>query len=282
MYRLTRGRGPPLVLVHGSATDADGWTTQLATLTRDFEILVYDRRGTERSPLPPGRDSWSVEEHAQDLLDLLEPSARRTALPEGLARGERPLLGEGSEEDPPPLVVGSSFGAVCVLEAVRARPEAVRGMVLIEPPLPESDDAPSAPESFLEAFERLYIEEGGPAAAAFFLRTVLGKEAYEALPARWRERSIALHAAIRLDALALKGHRPRYRELSRLAVPTLLVGGGRSAPHFRAILRTLERTLPCARVEILPAAGHMLHAEAARRFAALLRAFDASLERPPL
>ncbi len=247
-YEVVRGSGPPLVLVHGSAADADGWTTQLATLASDFRMLAYDRRGTPRSPA--GRPSYSVEDHAADLLD----AARRLC-------------------DGPVWAVGSSFGAVCLLEAARRSPGAFFGIALIEPPLPESDAAPAVPESYLTELERLAQEESGEASAEFFLRYVLGKEALDAMPARWRARAVALHEAIRLDSAALAAYPPRYSELKSLDLPVLLLGGGRSAPHFRITLRALARALPRARLEILPSAGHMLHADASRRFAALLREF---------
>lgn len=246
---VIRGDGPDVVLVHGSATDREAWTTQLATLPQRFRVVIYDRRGSGSSPLPDGCSRWSVSEHADDLEALVKARTQR------------------------PLVVGSSFGAVCTLEMVRRSPELVAGMVLIEPPLPESDEAPPVPESFLDEFDRVLRDDGGPAAASFFLRNVLGKEAFEAMPTAWRERSLATHAAIRLDSEALMTYRPRYGELATLSVPTLLLGGGRSAPHFRATLRTLERALPNAQVEILPRAGHMLHAESARSFARLLATF---------
>ncbi|MEO1234402.1 MAG: alpha/beta fold hydrolase, partial [Myxococcota bacterium] len=208
-------------------------------------------------PLPDGVESWTVAEHAADLEAVVRRHTRA------------------------PIVVGSSFGAVCVLEMVRSTPDLVRGMVLIEPPLPESDEAPPMPESYLETFDRLRSEVDGPAAGAFFLRTVLGKEAFEAMPTRWRERSAATFASIRLDSEALMAYVPRYSELGSLEVPALLLGGGRSAPHFRATLRTLERALPRAEVEIIPSAGHMLHAESARTFARLLEAFSERLGGDP-
>lgn len=243
------------MLVHGSAADAEGWTTQLATLRDGFRILVYDRRGSPRSPLPDGVEKWSVGDHAEDLVALV-----------------RAELGAD-----PVLAVGSSFGAVCVLEAARRHPDAFRGIVLIEPPLPESDDAPTVPESFVDELERLADAHGGPASAEFFLRTVLGRDAYDRMPARWKERSLALHQAIRLDSWALGHDAPRYADLRNLSIPTLLVGGGRSAPHFTATLRALSRTLPRARLELIPSAGHMLHAEAARTFADLVRGLATEL-----
>ncbi|MEO1235137.1 MAG: alpha/beta fold hydrolase, partial [Myxococcota bacterium] len=64
---VVRGEGPDVVLVHGSATDREAWTTQLATLPRRFRVVAYDRRGSGTCPLPDGVESWTVAEHAADL-----------------------------------------------------------------------------------------------------------------------------------------------------------------------------------------------------------------------
>ena len=56
-------------------------------------------------------------------------------------------------------------------------------------------------------------------------------------------------------------------------MPTLLLGGARSAPYFRPTLEALREHLPHARLEVVANAGHMLHAEASRRFADLLTSF---------
>lgn len=140
-----------------------------------------------------------------------------------------------------------------------------------------TDDPPSDPVAFLGEFDRRVAEQGGPAAGEFFLRTVLGDAAFERMPKTFRERSAAKWAAIRADSQALIEYRPRYGELASVTTPILLLGGDRSAPYFRPTLDALARVLPRARLEIVNGAGHMLHAEAFRRFADLLIEFAAEI-----
>jgi pimeloyl-ACP methyl ester carboxylesterase len=144
---------------------------------------------------------------------------------------------------------------------------------MIEPPMAASDDTPAAPATFLPEFDRRVAEHGGPAAGEFFMRTVLGDAAFESIPRPYRERSLAKWAAIRADSAALITYRPRYAELASIATPVLLLGGDRSAPFFRPTLEALQRALGAARLAIVPGAGHMLHAEAHRRFAELVIGF---------
>jgi len=147
------------------------------------------------------------------------------------------------------------------------------GRVFIEPPMAASDELAAASTAFLAEFDRREAAEGGPAAAEFFLRFVLGDSVYERIPRSFQDRSKAKHGQIRSDSGALIAYRPRYHDLASVTTPVLLLGGDRSATYFRATLDALLASLPNARLEVVANAGHMLHAEASRRFAELLVAF---------
>src|SRR5262249_13523805 len=160
------------------------------------------------------------------------------------------------------VAIGSSFGAVVVLALARARPDLLRAMILCEPPLPASDDAPPVPAAFLERFDAIAAADGGEAAGEYFLRQVLGDLAYQRMPPVFQVRAKALWRAIRDDCAALGAYRVDYATLGRVRVPALLLGGERSSASFRPTLEALGRALPAARLEVLAGAGHMLHAEA--------------------
>ncbi|MBA3501661.1 MAG: alpha/beta hydrolase [Deltaproteobacteria bacterium] len=93
------------------------------------------------------------------------------------------------------------------------------------------------------------------------------------MPRAFQERSKSKHAEIRADSAALIAYRPRYAELASVTTPVLLLGAEKSASYFRPTLDALFASLPDARLEVIPGAGHMLHAEAHRRFADSLTAF---------
>ncbi|MGE0870831.1 MAG: alpha/beta fold hydrolase [Kofleriaceae bacterium] len=244
LHVVRTGSGTPLLLVHGSAADHTTWSIQLASrLTERFTLIAYDRRS------PSSGRELTVEDHADDAAALLAAEP---------ARG---------------LVIGSSFGAVVVLDLLRRHPGACRGAVLIEPPMGPSDVLPASSAELLPAFDREVAERGGPAAAELFLRTVLGTRGFERMPRAYQLRSVSKWREIRSDSAALIRYQPRYAELAAVTVPVLLLGGERSASYFRPTLEALARVLPAANLEILKGAGHMLHAEAHRRFAELVTAF---------
>lgn len=240
LHAVRAGVGPPALLIHGSGADHTTWSLQLATLRDHFAMIAYDRRG-----------AGSVEEHAADAAALVE----------GMAR---------------PLLIGSSFGAVIALELLRAQRGRFAGAVLIEPPLAVDDEAPAPSVAFFAEFDRRAATLGGPAAAEFFLRLVLGDATYELIPAPFQNRAKAKWAAIRADGVAAIAYRPRYAELRRLDAPVLLVGGGRST-LFLPALEALRATLPAARLAIIAGAGHLLQIEAPHQFADLVLAFAATV-----
>jgi pimeloyl-ACP methyl ester carboxylesterase len=245
LHVVRAGRGPRLLFIHGSAADHTTWSIQLASqaLREKFELIAYDRRPS----------ATSVEDHAEDAAGLL-------------ADGE------------PAILAGSSFGSVIALELMRTRPALVRGAILIEPPMAASDELAAASTVFLAEFDRRVAEQGGPAAGEFFLRFVLGDAAFDRMPRAFQERAKDKWAEIRADSGALIAYRPRYRELAHVTTPTLLLGGERSASYFRATLDALLAALPNARLEVVPAAGHMLHAEASRKYAEHLIQFAGELQ----
>ena len=240
LHAVRAGSGPRVVFVHGSATDHTSWSLQLASSLRDrFTLLSYDRR----------REAMTVEDHAADLAHLIERESGRV------------------------LVVGSSFGAVVAIELVRGWPHLCAGAILVEPPMAASDSAAAAPAEFFEEFDRRVIEQDGPSAGEYFLRSVLGEEAFDRIPHAFQERSKAKWREIRADSVALLAYRPRYAELASVKTPILLVGGDRSAAYFAVTLAALEGALGAARRETVTNAGHMLQAEASRTFNDLVARF---------
>lgn len=245
--------GPPLVLVHGSATDSSTWTIQLAgPLPRRYRVIAYDRRGAGRSPNRPGVAWHTIEEHAAELVALI------------------------ADLDEPAILAGSSCGAVVVLEACRRAPGRIRGAIAIEPPLAPSDDTSLAPLGFVADLDRLAAADGPGAAAQRFLVTVLGEAAWARLPRMYQERASREWPQIRGDCYALDAYRVGYPTLGAIATPIHLLGGDRSAPYFRPTLEALARALPAATVTTVAGAGHMLHADAPRAFADAVDALAAA------
>jgi pimeloyl-ACP methyl ester carboxylesterase len=106
-----RGRGTPLLLIHGGGEDAGMLSEQADRLAAaGFEAITYDRRGTGGS----GRDDWpgnGADQHADDAAGLLR----------ALAVG-------------PAIIVGVSSGGVIALDLAARHPDLVDRVVAWEPP----------------------------------------------------------------------------------------------------------------------------------------------------
>jgi pimeloyl-ACP methyl ester carboxylesterase len=106
-----RGRGAPLVVLQGGGGTADASDGIAEVLESEWTVVSYDRRGLLRSPLDDTKQLLSIEQHARDVICLLDEL--------GLAQ---------------PAFFGSSLGALIGLELVTRAPARVKLLVAHEPP----------------------------------------------------------------------------------------------------------------------------------------------------
>lgn len=141
-------RDQPLLVLIGSPMGASGFPT-LASYFADRTVVTYDPRGVERSVRSDGSGEVSPDDHATDLVALIE------ALDAG-----------------PVDVFASSGGAVNGLALVAQRPDLVRTLIAHEPPLasllPDREAALAACEDIYQTYQR---DGMGPAMAKFIAIT---------------------------------------------------------------------------------------------------------------
>lgn len=263
-YRRT-GSGDPVVLVHGSASDYRTWGLQETPFAERFSTIVYSRRyHWPNPPIPEGADN-AMRQHVDDLEALL-----------------------GALEVAPAHLVGHSYGAfLCLLLALR-RPEAVRTLVLAEPPAITLfvSNTPK-PQELLKllvtrprtAAAIVRFGAGGvvPAAKAFrrgepetglriFGDAVFGPGGFDRLPEARRDQVRDNVTNVRAEVLG-SGFAPLAAEdVRQLSLPTLLMTGGKSIALFHRLADRLAELLPRAeRVEI-PGASHMMHEDNAAAY----------------
>ncbi len=106
LYYELRGRGRPVVLLHGAWASHGWWRWQVPELARHFQVLTVDVRGHGRSS--PLDGVYSVAGFARDLDKLLE--------------------GLGVEEA---ALVGWSMGGLISMQYCLDHPRRVRALVLI-------------------------------------------------------------------------------------------------------------------------------------------------------
>ncbi|MEI8407293.1 MULTISPECIES: alpha/beta fold hydrolase [unclassified Kribbella] len=124
----------PVLLLIGSPMGASGFPT-LASYFTDRTVVTYDPRGVERSVRSDGAGELSPDDHAADLVTLIE------------------TLDAG-----PVDLFASSGGAVNALALAAKRPDLINILVAHEPPLagilPDREAALAACEDICETYQR--------------------------------------------------------------------------------------------------------------------------------
>jgi pimeloyl-ACP methyl ester carboxylesterase len=214
-----RGSGPPLLLIHGLASDAAAWAAPAAALAgAGFRAIAYDRRGYAGSGAPEAFAATTVQEQAEDAAALL---GRLDALPA--------------------VLVGDGFGALVALELLVRRPDVAVGAVLSDLPLfayvPAATEVLAAQRELLEEA----LREGGPQAGVrAWLGATRAAGADATRVASWQRGFFA-------DYAGQASWSPSRRELRALAVPVALVTGPDSPPHVVAAADAAAALVPGAR-----------------------------------
>ena len=225
-----RGRGQPLVLIHGAAADHTRWEPVLPGLEKEFTVYAADRRGRGQSG---DGDSYAIELEYRDVAAVVD------SIP-----GPVDLLGH-------------SYGAVCSLEA-SLKTSNLRKLVLYEPPIPTDVKKKSPPDAVDRMNSYLNVGEREKA-LLIFLREIVGipqdeMDILRSLPS-WSSRLASAHTIPREEA-SLGPYTLKPERFSRMKTPTLLLLGGDSPPFFRAAIETLKKAIPNSRIAIIPGQRH--------------------------
>lgn len=235
----TRGKGTPLIFVHGMAGERHDWNRLLAVLPPEFPTLTYDLRGFGHSRAQEG----VAFSHTDDLLALFD------AL--------------GIDRAP---IVGLSMGGGIALNFALSHPERVSRLILISPAMVGwewSDEwkalwrgvAKAARAGDMALARRLWWEHP---MFAVIRTSEAGEELRRAIEA-YRGRQW-VHDDQRPEL-------PDIDRLSTLAMPALLLTGERDVADIRLIADVIAGAAQGVKRTDYAGAGHMLHMERARQVA---------------
>src|SRR5262245_10100046 len=105
---VDRGRGRPLVLLHGFPLDHSMWNAQIEHFSTKFRVIVPDLRGFGASQVVPGASS--MEQMADDVSAMLAALAVRE----------------------PIVLVGLSMGGYVAFQFWRKYGQQLKGLVLCD------------------------------------------------------------------------------------------------------------------------------------------------------
>ena len=249
------GPKPPILLIHGTASDHRTWRVVAPELAKERRIWAMDRRG--RGASGDGAD-YAVERELEDIgvvADWVE-----------------------AEEEMPIAIVGHSLGGRLALAASRRAVGPIWSVVAYESaPLP--GDAPEGRETE-RLLDQLKADLGRgdlDALLARFMAEAVGMPpdelaAFRANPI-WPARASTAPTIVReLDAAA---HDPviGFEALAATRVPVLQLVGGDSSSWFRDGAVALDERLANGRLQVIDGARHGAHHSHPAAFLAAVRAF---------
>lgn len=234
------GEGPPVILVDGAfCSRAFGPMPKLAPLLADrFTVIHYDRRGRGDSG---DAKPYAVEREIEDIGALIQ------------------------EIGGPAHVFGASSGAALALGAA-AGDLGIVSLAMYEPPfVAVSDSGHRAPPDSVARLTRMIAEDRRGEAVKFYLTQVIGAPRIMYYGMRltpvWPKMK-AVAPSLPHDAEVMGDFLPPSGRLGSYAVPTLVIGGGKSPAELREAARAAANAIPGSRLRTLEGQTHNVSVKA--------------------
>ena len=241
------GSGPVALFLHGFPLDHSMWQFQWEDLSEVRTCVAPDLRGFGASATP-GPELLTMDQHALDMMDLLDH------------------LGADRAD-----IVGLSMGGYVALALWALHPERFRSLALIDTRANADDQAARANRDAVA--ERL-VEEGREEWTRSMIPPLIGPDATLFVRARLRAMIESTRYETILAALEGMKNRPdRVGDLPGVDTPTVVICGEHDALTPLDLSRGLAEAIPGARLEVIPGAGHMSPLERPDAVNAALRAF---------
>ena len=234
------GAGPSLIIVDGALCHRGmGPSKALAAALKDhFTVIVYDRRGRgESTDTAP----YSVKREVEDIEALVEAAG-------------------GSA-----CVYGVSSGAALALEAANRVP-GITKLATFEAPFIVDENRIALTEHWRRIGSAVNAGKRGEAVKTFL--EAVGVPApfiwIMRLTPVWKKLKPLAHTLPYDGALveAYQRGKPLPKGQWPLAIPTLVLDGGKSSAWMRNANRSLAGVIPGARYQTLPGQTHMVRADA--------------------
>ena len=197
---IRSGTGPTLVFLHGLGMTAHTWDACADHLDDRFSVVAVDLPGHGDSPCPDDPAAFTRDAALADIDDVL------------------------ATLDAPPILIGHSLGGYLALAYAATRPDATRGIVVL-----------NTGPGYRDAEKR----EG------------------------WNERSRRnahrFGVPERVAALNLQEDSVVMDRVAEMTIPTIVLAGGDDRPDYAGAGRYLERKMPDARLIVLDGGGHSMH-----------------------
>jgi len=248
-----------LVLLHAFPLSAEMWEPQLQAAPAGWRVLAPDLRGFGASAVGPQADPMSgpatavpsIDDYADDVLEMLDRLAVREA-----------------------VFAGLSMGGYTAFALVRRAADRCRGLVLADTrPGADSPEARANRDRSLE----LLAQSGPSGIAESMLPRLLGSSTLRDRPevaARVRALIESQPAeGIRDGLLRLKTRPDSTGLLASIRCPVLLIVGSDDVLTPVEESQRMKEAIPGARLAVIPGAGHLSNLEQPQAFGGAVARF---------
>jgi pimeloyl-ACP methyl ester carboxylesterase len=111
IYYEVRGQGTPLLMISGGGGDTGCYSLVADILSDEYQVITYDRRGNSRSTRNEPQN-FEISQQSRDAVAVLHANGHESA-----------------------IVFGNSGGAVIALEMAKIQPQAIKAVIVHEPPV---------------------------------------------------------------------------------------------------------------------------------------------------
>jgi pimeloyl-ACP methyl ester carboxylesterase len=252
LYYQLIGQGRPVVFVNGWTMSSDYWLPAVEQLRNGHHCLLYDSRGFGRSLPVEGDAAIEIDEHAEDLHELI------TRL-------------NMSDVD----LVAHGLGVWIAVLLARRHPQDVGTLTAVAPEFEQEEDPKEIPSIWRQA--SLMLKDLASLPVLRNLVTWRYRNAPEPFRTRLCEDFAHADRRIAFHMLAsCMGHDNRQRlrnALSELSLPVMLVRGTEDRICPDPLMRTLFDLIKLGRLATVRGCGHLPMLEFTSEFAKLLADF---------
>jgi pimeloyl-ACP methyl ester carboxylesterase len=238
-----------LMLIHAFPVNARMWEPQLALAETGWRVIAPQLRGMDGGSTD--RPATSMDDHAADVIDLLDALHIEDA-----------------------VVGGLSMGGYVAFALLKHAPRYVRGLILADT-RPQADTPEGA-----EGRKRMLalVQEKGPAAIADeMIPKLLGEQTLHEQPAVGESvRSLILASSAEAIGHAIKALMTRPDStslLSSIHCPTLVIVGEQDTLTPPALSEQMHKAIAGSEYVVIPRAGHLSNLEQPEAFNAALARF---------
>jgi len=252
IHYIEKGKGLPVVLVHGFPLDATIWEAQIAALSDRYRVIAPELRGFGRSK---SQRPFTMETLADDLHQLL-----------------------GQIHALPCVLGGLSMGGYVALAYVTKYPMDVKGLLLIDTRAEaDSTEGKAGRAKMIEAVRK----DGSKSTADTMMPKMISADAPHTRPqlAHYVRQLMESCPPLTIEhALeAMRDRRDFCDEMPSIAAPTIILVGDSDVITTPGMAETMHKGIRDSKLVTIKGSGHLTPVEQPEQVNAALRQFLAGL-----